>query len=428
MYKEYMASEEDFRCVVCLERTLKVLLDFGDQPFSNRFVPLNNTGDSTKSSFREATSHAHHRINPSPPQYRLRVGSCISCLTVQLIDPPPPNLVRVPNGGVTYTEPEQHLDDVADFICSFTPIGKSSQILGLSPIDGRLLQKLKNCGFSETVVLRTKEDLHIGEVGAGIETIQERVTRQAEELHERLGASRLVVARAIVEHSHDLQGFLSALKTLAGADGYLLLEVPDCERDLHLQEYSSLWEEHTIYFTKHTLGRCLELAGLETVRFKTYTYPYESISSVLVKSKSQTRPVSLMPLQAERELINGFKDSLQAVAQQCRKRLKSFRVGNNKIAVFGAGHLAVSFINLLQLTDCIDLVIDDNPLKQGLAMPGSLIPIVPSSALQTENVRLCLLSLSYDSEIKVSTKNQVFRSFAGEVRSIFRASPNSIFQ
>ncbi|MBX9690013.1 MAG: methyltransferase domain-containing protein, partial [Candidatus Obscuribacterales bacterium] len=279
MYNEDVPTEELFRCAVCLDLSLKALIDFGNQPISNRFIPLKSASSRSKETPPVGVSV---RDQSFAAQYHLRIGSCTTCLTVQLIEAPPPELLRLPNGGASYTEPEQHLDDVAAFIASFAPISKTCQILGLSPIDGRLLHKLKDSGFGSTVVLKAEDDLQIKEPGAGIETIQERVTKQADELTGRLGPSKLVVARAIVEHAHDLQGFLKALKTLAGADGYLLLEVPDCERDLRLHEYSSIWEEHTIYFTKQTLSRCLERAGLEIVRFQTYTYPYELVSSVLV--------------------------------------------------------------------------------------------------------------------------------------------------
>src|SRR6202012_1199272 len=72
-----------------------------------------------------------------------------------------------------------------------------------------------------------------------------------------------------------------------------------------------------------------------------------------------------------------------------------------KIAVFGAGHLAAKFINLLDLSPYIAFVADDHPKKRGLFMPGSRLPIKPSTALVEEEIQWCLLSLNPESEERV---------------------------
>jgi hypothetical protein len=43
--------------------------------------------------------------------------------------------------------------------------------------------------------------------------------------------------------------------------------------------------------------------------------------------------------------------------------------------MFGADHLACTFVNLLGLKDVVRFVADDNPHKLGLFMPGSRLPI-----------------------------------------------------
>ena len=71
----------------------------------------------------------------------------------------------------------------------------------------------------------------------------------------------------------------------------------------------------------------------------------------------------------------------------------------------------------------IDFVIDDNPNKCGLFMPGSRLPIVGSDALlSTANVKLCLLGLNPLAENKVINRHAAFTARGGVFKSIFTSS------
>jgi hypothetical protein len=72
-------------------------------------------------------------------------------------------------------------------------------------------------------------------------------------------------------------------------------------------------------------------------------------------------------------------------------------------------------VGLEKLVEC---VIDDNPHKQNLLMPGSRLAIQGSAALAT--IDLCLLSLNPESEQRVLAKNQDFIQRGGKFLSILR--------
>jgi hypothetical protein len=112
--------------------------------------------------------------------------------------------------------------------------------------------------------------------------------------------------------------------------------------------------------------------------------------------------------------------------EKVSKALADHRRNHGKIAVFGAGHLSCFWINVLQVQPHIEFVVDDHPAKRGLLMPGSRLPIRGSSALMEENIRLCLLSLSLESEAKVIAKNQQYLEHGGSFASIFPGRPNAL--
>ena len=100
-------------------------------------------------------------------------------------------------------------------------------------------------------------------------------------------------------------------------------------------------------------------------------------------------------------------------------KLSKFKENKGSIAIFGAGHLTVAFISIMEVDDMIDFVIDDNPNKKGMVMPIGNIKILGSDALYKEGVKLCLLGLNPQNQSKVIEKHDAFIKTGGIFASIF---------
>ena len=115
-------------------------------------------------------------------------------------------------------------------------------------------------------------------------------------------------------------------------------------------------------------------------------YPYR-LESLLV-GIAQLEPSLAAECRAdwpqERATGQAFADGLTGQRQRIGQYLGEFRRRQGPVAVLGAGHLACAFINYLQLQEHLAFVVDDNPHKQGLFMPGSRLPIRPALALREE--------------------------------------------
>jgi hypothetical protein len=83
-------------------------------------------------------------------------------------------------------------------------------------------------------------------------------------------------------------------------------------------------------------------------------------------------------------------------------------------------------INYFGLAPFIDMVIDDQPHKQGMFMAGSRLPIRSAAALLEQNVKLCCMSVRPEIEPRVRQKNQAFLDRGGILASIFPASPSAL--
>jgi SAM-dependent methyltransferase len=235
--------------------------------------------------------------------------------------------------------------------------------------------------------------------------------------------------RHVLEHAHDPAAFLRAAARLVKPGGHLVLEMPDCTKFVQACDYSFIWEEHIAYFSTRTLAALIESAGLEMRENALYPYPLEDSLIAIVQNRKPANVRQPAPGEIGSALADGrtFAQRYSGLRARLHTLFAAWRKEGKRVALFGAGHLAAKFVNLLALRDYIDCVIDDNPHKQELLMPGSRLPIVGSAALEARSIAVCLLSLSPESEQKVRAKNQAYLDRGGRFLSIFPLSPQSVY-
>jgi hypothetical protein len=200
--------------------------------------------------------------------------------------------------------------------------------------------------------------------------------------------------------------------------------VPDSEQTFKDLDFGTIWEEHVCYFTAFTLGRAFE--PFETNALEVIRYPYTLedclVAIVANRPASSSLPEAGDQLRKELDLGANFKAGWQLLAVRCQKALQQVRDAGGSTVIFGAGHRAATFVNLLGLDKLISCVIDDDPRKAGLHLPGCQLPIVTSAHLHSERPTLCLLAASPDSEKAIVGKNQAYADNGGRFASIYPRS------
>jgi hypothetical protein len=394
-------------CHLCSAPHVETLIDFGRQPICNRFPKTQREPEAT---------------------FPMLLEQCQACGLVQTTQPVPAAELTPRVDWITYNEPEVHLDAVADKLAAFPGLTRDAVFGGISFKDDSLLRRMRERGFALTWRLDPKGDLGINEPGAGVEAIQDRLTpAAARTIAAARGMADVLLVRHIFEHTHQPAQFAAALKELTRPGGYVLLEVPDCERALELCDYSTLWEEHVLYFTPVTFRNSFSQCGFSLTSFDCYPYTLENslIGIGRVDSEFHAKPPQDL-LEGERRRAQHFSRSLANRAERYRRFLADYAPTRGPVAMFGGGHLACTFINLLGLKEYIEFVADDHPLKRGLFMPGSRLPIMGSSALVERSIKLALLTVAIESEEKVIQKNQAFAQAGGAFASIFPASRHAL--
>ncbi len=364
-------------CLICHELTCRPYLDLGEQ----------------------AISHRYGSKDVQAATVSLMMGQCESCGQVQLVPPPSPELLRPQYPWIKYNEPEKHLDDLNRKILDLPGVTKESSIAGVSYKEDSTLERFRTLGMNRVQGL--------GEVD------------QAD----------VIIARHIVEHQFSPLSFVEALKKKLKADGHIVFEVPDCERAFKNLDYTAIWEDHSLYFSEKTFRNLFNHAGLELIWFNRYEYAYEHCLVGMAQIKKgliypektvAKRVLKDISVPFEQDPFQQFVRSFHSTKQTLQSKLQDFKQSGGNIAMFGSGHSAVAYINYLELEPWVECVIDDDPNKVDLQMPGSKLNIVNSNALRDKNIKLCLMSLSAESEEKVIRRHESYIHDGGRFESIFQ--------
>ena len=359
----------------------------------------------------------------------LALGECETCGTIQMMEPVPHDALIPPYDWLFAREPEEHLDEVVDTIIGLAPLPRDAVIGALSYKDDTTVERFRNKGFSNTWRVSLTDDLGVTNSAANIETVQ-KLTNPAtmRPIAARRCAADILIVRHITEHAEDVGAFMQGLAELVKPGGLLMLEVPDCTDNLRLHDYCMVWEEHSLYLTPETLSLLPSLGGFEPIKLDIFPRPFEN--SLVLLARKTGKPIQPGSEAARKQIgmLKTYAEAYVPAKKALRATLEKVRAEQGPIALFGAGHLAHAFTNFMDVTDLIDFVADDTPQKQGKFLPGARLPILPSAELVNRKVGLCLLALSINNENAVIARNSGFEAAGGAFRSIFRASPRSIFK
>jgi SAM-dependent methyltransferase len=115
------------------------------------------------------------------------------------------------------------------------------------------------------------------------------VNRPVDMLDDNVGVFDIILVSHVLEHIHELQGFLESIIRRLKTDGFLFLEVPDLS--VFIQWYDAIYFEHQQTFTFSSLIHLLNLHGLQVVagyRPKTSLNGVHHIAVVAQKKKGVT--------------------------------------------------------------------------------------------------------------------------------------------
>jgi SAM-dependent methyltransferase len=186
----------------------------------------------------------------------------------------------------------------------------------------------------------------------------------------------MVCCRHVFEHVENPVDFLSTVyRTINGdRDVMVYFEVPNVR---FILDQLSVWDviyEHCNYFGCESLEFVFKQAGFEVIRLEeAYGGQFLSIEARISKEDWDGRSEATYNVgtSALAESVNAFPLHVAAREKRWIERLALWSRDNTRTVIWGGGAKTVSFLNMLPLGGIISYVVDINPNKQGLYIPGS---------------------------------------------------------
>lgn len=237
----------------------------------------------------------------------------------------------------------------------------------------------------------------------------------ADKIVAKEGLAKIIFARNVLPHVANTRDFVNGLAKALADDGTLAIEAHYAKIILEELHYDSIYHEHLCYFTFKSLERLLAEAGLHV--FDVDKSPISGGSMVVYAKKNKTPETANVTELRSAEVKDGVndlakwqdfavrsyahKDKLNAMLQQAKAEGKL-------IVGWGASARSSTLLNFCGIgTESVAVIIDLNPLKQGLFTAGTHIPIkTAEEGMAMKPQCIFILAWNFEKEIKETLKNK----------------------
>ncbi len=390
-----------YECRVCRSTDVAPLLDLGRMPIAHRLL---ETSDAAEETFPFALS------------------VCRWCGLMQVEDPIDPEILyRGFNYNFSSWKPEPHR---AAEIALIMELAAPSSVAEIGANDGLFLSEMRTAGASVVAgiepnpvsgAIARERGLAIYEGMASVATAQTMVAEH--------GAFDLVVSRQVLEHVPGVDAYFATARALLRDDGYLFIDVPDMAPGAELGDCSVLWEEHATYYTRSTLEALLRANGFEPLAVRTYDFSGGALAILSRRTSAVAPAVANDP--ANVTLTETFATRVAEYSKRLHAALGRARDAHIPAAIYGAGVRACTLTNALRVGD-LAYAIDDQVERQGKFLPGTRVPIRPSSALADGTGPLIVL-LAVNNENEVRVRAQIAERTTRPVHVISVCGPADIW-
>jgi SAM-dependent methyltransferase len=219
----------------------------------------------------------------------------------------------------------------------------------------------------------------------------------------------LVCCRHVLEHIQDPAGMIATVRRSIGQRGdvVVFIEVPTLTWILRNVTFWDIFYEHCSYFTAGSLTRLFTACGFNVTRLsEAFRDQYLWMEATPRLNKIQIDPhfdEIETPGDTSKD-IELFTNLYKEKVQRIHKQIYIYLSAGKNCVVWGAGAKGVTFLNTLNLTtDQIESVVDINPVKQGLYVPGTGQQVIGPEQLPSLDPNVILLmNPNYLNEIEVA--------------------------
>ena len=209
----------------------------------------------------------------------------------------------------------------------------------------------------------------------------------------------LVVATNVLAHVPDINDFVAGLRQLLKPDGLLVVEFPHLLNLIREVQFDTIYHEHFTYLSLLSVRTILKRHGLILVDVERQPVHGGSLRIFAAPAESARVARSSVEVMMREEVAAGLDrsagyDGFQQRVDEMRDTLAAFLARSRRegrhIVGYGAAAKGATLLNHLGATPAeIAFVVDRNPAKQGLLLPGQPYSGPPGRSPDRSATGLC---------------------------------------
>lgn len=361
-------------CRFCKHKLSNVFIDLVNSPASNSFLSREN-------------------LNEPETYFPLKVYTCGNCFLVQIDEYKKSDSIF--NEKYVYyssysTSWLEHSKKYAVEMTNRFGLNDKSLVIEIASNDGYLLQ------YFNVPVLGIEPTLNTAEVARtkGIETVVDFFgVSLAKKLAGENKKADILLGNNVLAHVPDIMDFVGGMKILLKEEGVITMEFPHLLQLIKKNQFDTIYHEHFSYLSFFTVKQIFEANELEMFDVEELNTHGGSLRIYAKHKNDKTKEISQnVSLIIEKEIAEGinniqFYSGFQQQAFNIKKSVLKFlleqREAGKKVAGYGAAAKGNTLLNYCGIkNDLIDFVVDANPHKQNMFLPGSHIPVVNEAFLK----------------------------------------------
>lgn len=213
-----------------------------------------------------------------------------------------------------------------------------------------------------------------------------------DESHRSLEVS-LVACRSALQYFREPRPFLSSIRrTLADQPQTILyFEVPNADETFVRQMVWNIAYEHGCFYSTASLARLFRESGFEVLDILSGLGGSQlEIEARIASSPSVSRFESPPNIADIASAVDAFATIRADRVNEWTARLKRESAAGHRVALWGAGARAISFLCSVPDLSAVQMAIDINPARQGRFLPKTGLPVVSPESLESSGVDLVI--------------------------------------
>jgi len=358
--------------------------------------------------------------------YPLVAYVCKNCLLVQLLEIKKPaelftNYAYFSSYSDSWLE---HAKNYVKMMINRFHLNENQHVIEIASNDGYLLQYFKEKNIFVTGIEPAKNVSKIAKE-KGINTIEEFFDEKlAKKLVDQKIQGDVILGNNVLAHVPKINEFVKGLKIILKPSGVITMEFPHLLQLMMHNQFDTIYHEHFSYFSFHIVKKIFEAQKLSIFDVEEIKTHGGSLRIFIKHSENDEIDIkNTVETLIKKEQENGlleietyleFKNKVKKIKKDLNQFLENVKIENKKVICYGApakGNTLLNFCNID--STLIEFVVDKNPHKQGLFLPGTHIPIKSPDKIHDVKPDY-LLILPWNIKEEVMKQTEFIRSWGGK--------------